>query len=192
MKHTISFSRTVTKLDDAPRDGKREICISGRSNVGKSSLINCLASFKKVARVSQTPGKTQALNYYLGDDDFYLVDLPGYGYARAPRTVRERFGKLTDEYLEIREQLVGLIQLFDARHGPVSGDFLMLEWLEAWDREVLYVFTKADKLSTQQRSTIEKQYKGEFGVENMTLFSARTGAGVDVIWKWIHRVVKKI
>jgi len=191
MKHTIAFSRTVTRLDDAPRGGMQEICISGRSNVGKSSLINCLAGSKKVARVSQTPGKTQALNFYSVDDAFYLVDLPGYGYARAPKTEREQFGKLVDGYLETRKSLVGLIQLFDARHGPVSGDVSMLEWLKTWDKAVFYVFTKADKLSAQQRSTIEKQFYGEFGVENVTLFSARTGAGLDRIWKWIHRVVRK-
>ncbi len=191
MNHTISFHQVATSLSEAPKSGLPEICISGRSNVGKSSLINCLAGGKKVARVSQVPGKTQTLNFYLADDAFYLVDLPGYGFAQAPKQVRARFGRLIDDYLENRESLAGLIQLIDARHGPISGDIDLIEWLSGWDRLVYYVFTKADKLSACERSRLLQQYNKEFGLENITLFSAHTGAGRETVWKWIYEVIRK-
>jgi GTP-binding protein len=189
MNETISFFRSVTALTEAPRNGLPEICVSGRSNVGKSSLINCLAGAKRVARISQVHGKTQTLNFYTVDHTCYLVDLPGYGYARASLETRARFGKLVDEYLLTRREIAGLIQVIDARHGPIAGDLDMVEWLAGWDRRVLYVFTKADKLSASARSRILQQYNKELGVENMTLFSASTGMGRDSVWKWIREVV---
>lgn len=189
MNHTISFCQTATSLSEAPMSGLPEICISGRSNVGKSSLINCLAGGKKVARVSQVPGKTQALNFYLTDNTFYLVDLPGYGFAQAPKQARAQFGRLVNNYLSKRETLTGLVQLIDARHGPVSGDIDMIEWLSGWNGRVLYVFTKADKLSASERSRVLQQYNKEFGLENTTLFSAKTGAGRETVWKWMHEVI---
>ena len=191
MRHQLTFVAPVYQLSQAPQDGLPEICISGRSNVGKSSMINRLAGRKNLAKTSQTPGKTQALNYYSVDSACYVVDLPGYGYAKTSHAQRAQFERLIGEYLDNRTELRGLIQLLDSRHGPVNSDRSILEWLGSWDRRVLYVFTKADKLSVQQQHTLNQQYSKEFGVENMTLFSARTGAGLDTVWSWIQQVASE-
>lgn len=189
MKHTVSFVKSISALDQAPPGGLPEICVSGRSNVGKSSLINRLFGMKRLAKISQTPGKTQTLNYFLVDNRFYLVDLPGYGYAKTAKTTREQFGRLVEEYLNNRRELAGLMQLIDARHGPVAGDRGMLEWIADWPGHTYYIFTKADKLSANEQFTFNQRYAKEYGVENMTLFSARTGAGLDNVWSWIQRTL---
>jgi len=186
--HTLSFHTSIYKYRDLPNDGRPEICISGRSNVGKSSMINRLANNRRLAKISQTPGKTQSLNYYLADDRYWLVDLPGYGYAKTTKKERKRFGGLVESYLTERRELKGLIQLFDARHGPVSGDLDMLDWLREWDGEVLYVCTKADKLSAGNRAKVQQHLKKEYGLENIVIFSASTGTGVDAVWYWMNRI----
>ena len=188
--NTLTFYKSVFSHRDVPAVGLPEICISGRSNVGKSSLINCLAEKRNIAKISQTPGKTRSLNYYDVDNKLFLVDLPGYGYAKISKAERMHFKKLVTSYLNNRQELKGLIQLFDARHGPVSGDYIMLEWIRAWGGNVLYVFTKADKLSASNRAKLMKTYEKEFGLENITMFSANTGTGAKNIWSWIYRILK--
>ena len=186
----ITFHRPVFSLKDFPVYGLPEICISGRSNVGKSSMINCLANKHNLARISQKPGKTRSLNYYLVDNTFFLVDLPGYGYARIPKSQKMLFKKLVSPYLDSRSELIGLIQIIDSRHGPVSGDKLMIDWLREWDGNVLYVFTKADKLSASRRAQFKKKYEEEFGMENIVMFSASTGTGKKTIWSWIYSILQ--
>lgn len=188
-RHRVEFVRSVHRTADLLPGGLPEICVSGRSNVGKSSLLNRLAGTQGLAKVSSRPGKTQSLNYFQVDDAFYLVDLPGYGFAHASRAQRETFGRLADGYLSNRTELAGVVQLIDSRHGPVSGDVAMLEWLEAWSGDVLYVLTKADKLSAQQRSMAMNLVTKEFGVENSMLFSAVTGTGTEAIWRWMFETV---
>jgi len=185
----ITFHRPVFLPKDFPVYGLPEICISGRSNVGKSSLINRLANKHNLAKISQKPGKTRSLNYYLVDNIFFLVDLPGYGYARVPKSERMLFEKLANPYLSERSELIGLIQLIDSRHGPVSGDTMMIDWLRQWDGNVLYVFTKADKLSASKRARMKKIYEKEFGMENSVMFSASTGTGTEIVWSWIFRTL---
>ncbi len=189
MKHDIAFFRSVFSLRDAPQEGLPEICVSGRSNVGKSSLINRLAKRRHLAKISQKPGKTRSLNYYLVDGSYYLIDLPGYGYAKVSKSERELFKELVNPYLNSRHGLQGIIQLIDARHGPVAGDKIMLDWIEECFDNVFYVFTKADKLSASKRAQLTAHFAGEFGKERMTLFSARTGMGTAEIWSWINRAV---
>jgi GTP-binding protein len=189
MNNEIAFYRSVYALRDLPVTGLSEICISGRSNVGKSSLINRLANKKNLAKTSQKPGKTRSLNFYSVSDGFYLVDLPGYGYANAPKTERKLFGELVDPYLKDRKQVMGIIQLLDARHGPVAGDYDMLNWIKGWGGNALYVFTKADKATSQERAQLQKTFEKEFGAGNSALFSARTGKGTDVIWSWIEHTL---
>ncbi len=121
-------------------------------------MINRLAGRKDLARISQTPGKTQALNYYSIDNKCYIVDLPGYGYAKASHALRAQFERMVSEYLDNRAELKGLIQLIDARHGPVSGDRNMLEWLSSWDRQILYVFTKAHPQTTVYQGVWRGKY----------------------------------
>jgi GTP-binding protein len=151
-------------------------------------MINRLANNRRLAKISQTPGKTQSLNYYLADGRYWLVDLPGYGYAKTSKKERKRFGGLVESYLTERSELKGLIQLFDARHGPVSGDLDMLDWLKEWDGDVLYVCTKADKLTAGNRAKVQQNLKKEFGLENIVIFSASTGTGVNAVWYWMDRI----
>jgi len=173
MTSEIKFFQAVHVLRDFPATGLPEICISGRSNVGKSSLINCLAFRRNLARISQSPGKTQSLNYYTVGDAWYLVDLPGYGYMKVSKAKRKIFAELMNPYLNNRQELTGIIQLIDSRHGPIGGDYDMLEWLQKWDREILYVLTKVDKLSGNARIKVRKNSEKIFGTDNIVLFSAR-------------------
>ena len=186
----IIFYSSLLSLRDIPASGLPEICISGRSNVGKSSLINCLANKRNLAKTSQIPGKTRSLNYYFVDKKIFLVDLPGYGYAKVRKSEKEHLSKLANSYLNNRLELKGLIQLFDSRHGPVSGDVMMLDWIRGWGGNVLYVFTKADKLSASNRAKLDRTYGKEFGLDNITVFSANTGMGKKNIWSWINRTVR--
>lgn len=185
----ITFFRAVFSLKDIPTTGLPEICISGRSNIGKSSVINCLANRRNLAKISQRPGKTQSINYYLAGGTYYLIDLPGYGYAKVPKAKRKLLADLVNPFLNNRHELTGIIQLLDSRHGPVAGDYEMLKWLEEWDGNVLYVFTKADKLSTNSRMKVKKAFEKEFDVENFVMFSARTGMGIESIRSWINKTL---
>jgi GTP-binding protein len=188
----VQFHSSVFNLKGAPKTGFPEICISGRSNVGKSSMINCLTKRKRsLAKTSQTPGKTRSLNYFLLDGKYYLVDLPGYGYAKVSKSQRADLRSLTDSYLNGRDELTGIIQLIDSRHGPVSGDTIMLDWINQWGGNALYVFTKTDKLSARSRAAMERTYNKEFGLENIVMFSANTGMGAEKIWSWIHKTIVK-
>ena len=191
MKHELTFVTSVFSLRDLPDSKLPEICISGRSNVGKSSLLNRLANRKNLARTSQKPGKTRSLNYYRIGDACYLVDLPGYGYAKVPKSERMLFGELVNPYLSERQQLSGIIQLIDSRHGPVSGDSAMLDWIRQCDIDYLYVFTKIDKLSTKEMDRLKRTVKKEYGTENSVLFSASKRIGSDLIWSWIGRLLTK-
>ncbi len=137
------------RLDQVPQNGLPEIILSGRSNVGKSSLINALTDQKKLARVSQAPGKTRIILYFLVDDQFYLTDLPGYGYARVAQTVKDNFDRLTDTYLNSDRPIGLVLHLLDIRHAPSEADRRMMDWLHAHDLPYQIVLTKADKLSRQ-------------------------------------------
>jgi len=191
MKFELTFDRPVFTLKDLPITGEPEICISGRSNAGKSSLINRLANRKNLAKISRKPGKTRSLNFYSADSAYYLVDLPGYGYAKVPKTERLLFKELVNPYLQDRSQLMGIIQLIDSRHGPVSGDHMMLDWIKKWDVKALYVLAKADKLSSSRKVQLKETFIKEYGAENCVLFSARTGTGADTIRSWIKHTLKK-
>ena len=189
MNHEMTFYRSVFSLGELPEPEMPEICISGRSNVGKSSLLNRLANKKHLARTSGKPGKTRSINYYRAGDLCFLVDLPGYGYAKASMAERKLFGELLNTYLRERRQLTGIIQLLDSRHGPVSGDHRMLDWIKNWNGSVLYVFTKADKLSAREKTQLKNRIENEYGMENYVLFSALTRTGTESIWSWIEQVL---
>ena len=189
MKYNLTFDRSVFSRKDLPVNGLPEICISGRSNVGKSSLINRLANKKNLAKVSQKPGKTRSLNYYNVDESFYLVDLPGYGYAKVSKSERSLFDDLVSPYLSSRNQLFGIIQLLDSRHGPVSGDHVMLDWISRYEGRVLYVFTKIDKISAKRKMELQRTFMREYGAENCVLSSSLTFIGIEEIWKWINNTL---
>lgn len=135
-----------------PADDMPEIAFAGRSNVGKSSLLNLLTGRKSLARVSANPGKTRTINFYLINDTFRIVDLPGYGYAKAAKSVTENWGRMMESYLSGREGLLKVVQLVDIRHEPTAQDVQMYEYLRHYGLDGIVVATKADKISGSQRS----------------------------------------
>lgn len=166
-----------------------EIALAGRSNVGKSSLINTLIRQKNLARTSNTPGKTRAIYFYLVDDSFCLVDLPGYGYARVSRQEKVRWTSLIEKYLSGRENLILIIHVVDIRHPPSEGDYQMSLWLRYFDFPFLVVATKADKISRGkwegQKKVIARDL--EIDPEKVIIFSSKTGEGRDKLLGVIER-----
>ena len=142
----------AVKATQYPEPGVPEIAFAGRSNVGKSSLLNLLTRRKNLARVSGSPGKTRTINFYRVNDEFRIVDLPGYGYARVSRSESEKWGTMMESYLENREGLLKVIQLVDIRHKPSAQDVQMYEYLKYYNLDGIVVATKADKVSSNQRS----------------------------------------
>ena len=152
--HNVSLTVSAVSPAQYPKTGLAEIALAGRSNVGKSSMINKLLNRKQMARVSQTPGKTVTINFYNIDDTIHLVDLPGYGYAARSKEEIKKWGNMMEDYLRDREELIKTILLVDSRHEPTRDDILMLEWIRAYDDSgVIVVATKTDKL---KKSDVEK------------------------------------
>ena len=141
------LDRVAVKPDQYPCDGLPEIAFAGRSNVGKSSLFNTLVNRKKLARVSQSPGKTRTINFYVINDRFRIVDLPGYGYAKVSKSVSQQWGPMIEKYLASRSELVKVVQLVDSRHEPSKQDVQMYEWLKYYGMDGIVVATKSDKIS---------------------------------------------
>lgn len=140
----------AVKKDQYPKDDKKEIAFVGRSNVGKSSLLNLLANRKNLARVSGSPGKTRTINFYEINGDFRIVDLPGYGYAKLSKSEIEKWGEMIESYLQNREGLLKVVQLVDIRHVPSAQDVQMYEWLRYYGLDGIIVATKSDKVSRNQ------------------------------------------
>ena len=176
--------------DQYPEDALPEIALAGRSNVGKSSLINRMINRKNLARTSSTPGKTQHLNYYRINDRVYFVDVPGYGYAKVSKSQREVWGKMIEKYLQERETLKLVLQIIDLRHPPTKDDELMYDWLKAYDLPVCVVATKADKIPKsrwQKHLKIIKEGLVLRAGDPLILFSAEEGIGKDELWAQIAR-----
>lgn len=146
----INFVKSVTDVNDLPKLILPEIVLAGRSNVGKSSFINHIFGRKKLAKISSTPGKTRAINYFNIDDKFYVVDLPGFGYAKVAKTEREQWRKLIEKYFASGRNIVTVFQLVDARHDPSELDILLYEYLNEIDIPVTVVLNKVDKLKQAQ------------------------------------------
>lgn len=156
---TSEFITSAVKKSQYPIDGRVEIAFVGRSNVGKSSIINALTNRKKLAKVSQTPGKTRLINFFLINDDFYLVDLPGYGYAKVSKKEQENWGKTIETYLNGRDELKRVVLLVDSRHKPTADDILMFDWIKHYGYEAIVVATKSDKLSNNEIPKSKKLIK---------------------------------
>jgi GTP-binding protein len=169
--------------------GLPEIAFLGRSNVGKSSLINSLLLRKGLARTSNTPGRTQSINFFLINDAFYFVDLPGYGFARVSKEMRSDWGKMAEDYLSVRPELALCVQLIDARHKPSALDVQLNEWLVHHQKPHLAVATKCDKLSANE---LRKSLKvAEDALGTVLQYSAKTGRGRDQLWADIIGAVNK-
>ena len=168
-----------------------EIAFAGRSNVGKSSLINTLINRKNLARTSGKPGKTQTINFYLINDNFHLVDLPGYGFAKVSRDIKEKWAEFIEEYLNSRPNLLGVIQLIDLRHPPTEDDIMMYEWLKHLGIPFLLVATKADKISKGQHLKHKKIIREKLLINNedIQLFSAENKLGKEEVLRWIEELL---
>lgn len=187
---SAEFIKSAFEEADWPRDDKPEIAFLGRSNVGKSSLMNSLLGVRGLARTSSTPGRTQAVNFFLINEKFRFVDLPGYGYARAPKDVKAKWNTAATDYLASRAQLVLSIHLVDSRHEPTKQDLQLHEWLVHHDRAHLIVATKSDKLSNNElRKNIERTRRA-LESDEVVAFSATTGRGREETWRVIERVLK--
>ena len=175
-----------------PRNNKVEIAFAGKSNVGKSSLINGLLNRKALARTSSTPGKTQTINFYNINESFYFVDLPGYGYAKVSVKEREKWGKMIERYLNNSEKLVLVFLLIDIRHEPSANDKLMYDWIVQNGFSPVIIATKLDKI---KRSQIQKNIsviRKALGMDQddiMFTFSAQTKQGRDEIWAYIESMM---
>ncbi len=175
--------------DNYPRLGLPEVAFAGRSNVGKSSLINQILGEKNLVKTSAQPGKTQTINFFLINKIFVFVDLPGYGYAKVPESMRKKWQPMMDEYLSSRKELALVVQLVDLRHDPTELDYLMHQWLDSYQIPSVIVATKSDKLKFQAKMTNLKKIKNSFpslAGENIFSFSAKTGDGKQLLWKKIH------
>lgn len=176
--------------DQLPRDRRPQVAFAGRSNVGKSTLLNKLTGRKKLAKVSNTPGKTRSINFYLINERFYFVDLPGYGYAKVSKTERAGWSELIGQYLERAERLVGLIVLLDSRRDPSEDDQRLFEWLAGRELPGLVIVTKADKLNRDKINRKVQQIESQLGLPVIP-FSAQSGVGKKEIQKAVFDLVKQ-
>jgi GTP-binding protein len=172
-------------------DGKPQIAFVGRSNVGKSSLINSLLLRKSLARTSNTPGRTQSINFFSINEVMYFADLPGYGYAKVSKTMRSDWGKMAEEYLERFTSLALCVQLIDARHKPTTLDIQLNEWLEHYDKPHIVAATKADKLSANDLRKSLNVIQQTFERTRVIPYSSHTGRGRDELWAEINSAVDK-
>jgi len=180
-----TFVRGAVDKEGYPQDGRLEVAFIGRSNVGKSSLLNSLLGKKKLARTSNTPGRTQQINFFLVDQKFYFVDLPGYGYASLSKKQRAELAELIEKYLAQRKELVLTILLIDSRHLPTELDLQVKTWLEHLGRPYLTVLTKSDKLSNNQLRNQINKIKLALSTEEVIAYSTLTNFGKDSLWKAI-------
>ena len=155
----------AVKSAQYPNPSVPEIAFAGRSNVGKSSLLNLITGRKSLARVSGSPGKTRTINFYLCNDEFRIVDLPGYGYAKVSRAESEKWGKMMESYLENRKNLLKVVQLVDIRHKPSAQDIQMYDYLKYFGLDGIVVATKADKVSRNEMTKCIKEIRNTLGME---------------------------
>lgn len=177
----VEFLLSVHRLKQLPPEELPEIAFAGRSNVGKSSLINTLIGRKSLVKVSARPGKTQGLNFFRVGDDFFLVDLPGYGFAKVPRVMQNAWQSLISSYLESRESLKCVVVIMDLRHEPKNQDTQLIQWLHQKEIPCLPVYTKLDKLSGNEREKNANLLDAGHSIRpgERILFSAKTGQGRD-------------
>ncbi|MBN1904388.1 MAG: YihA family ribosome biogenesis GTP-binding protein [Deltaproteobacteria bacterium] len=188
----VEFLKSAFEKGHYPPPERPEIAFAGKSNVGKSSLINVLVNKNKLARTSSTPGRTQALNFFNIGTNLCFVDLPGYGFAKVPLSIKATWGKMVETYLKSRENLKAVIVIMDIRRDISVDDINLINWLNEYKKGVIPVLTKVDKLNRKERDTRTRILQG--ALENMNidkpiLFSAQTREGKDEIWKRIEGIL---
>lgn len=187
---SVSLKTVAVRMSQYPDDQKPEFLLVGRSNVGKSSFINTMVSRKNLARTSSTPGKTQTLNFYLVNEKYYLVDVPGYGYAMVNKDTQKKFGLMIEEYLINRKNLKRVFLLVDYRHKPTEDDLLMFNFMKYYKLDVTIVATKYDKVKQSDRIKVEKVLNESFELgenDNIVYFSSVTRKGKEEILNIIDR-----
>lgn len=190
MKVSAKFVTSAAKPSDFPPPGKPELAVVGRSNVGKSSLINSLVQQDGLARTSRTPGRTRLVNWFEIDDKFHLVDLPGYGYAEVKKDVRESWRPLIESYLDKRSALVGVLLLIDIRRGVQDEELDFIPWLAERAIPVVVALTKSDKLAKHKRTLEVMKAKKDLGLKRDPIaVSAQTGDGIDDMWRALLKLV---
>ncbi len=188
----VELSNVAVRVSQYPEGKRPEYLLIGRSNVGKSSFINSILERKNFARISSKPGKTQTINFYKVNDDFFMVDVPGYGYASVGKTQQKKFGMMIEEYLSERENLKQVFMLVDFRHKPTEDDKLMYNFLKFHQVKVTLVATKVDKIGTTGREKYKKQITDTIDLalgDKLVLFSAKTKLGKKEIQNMIEKEV---
>lgn len=187
--NNVSLDCVAVKKEQYPEEIKPEIAFVGKSNVGKSSLINAMINRKALARTSSSPGKTRTINFYNVEELLYFVDLPGYGYAKISKSESEKWGKMIESYLLQRKQLKYIILLVDIRHEPGENDILMYEWLKHYNYNLIIAATKSDKLKRSQINKHINVIKNKLNLSNENIiipFSSETKDGKDQLWEIIE------
>ena len=181
----VKLYKTVYTPEELPQTPYSEVAFVGRSNVGKSSLLNTLANNFKLAKVSSQPGKTRSINFFLVDDRFFLVDLPGYGFAKVPFSEQKRWRELIEGYLKGRDRLKGVFLLVDSKVGPTEKDLQMKEWLDFYGIPYIVVATKVDRLKKKERSSLERRIREALKDDSVKIipFSSKTREGRDKLLK---------
>jgi GTP-binding protein len=188
---SAEFLTSAVTPPQYPANVGPEIAFVGRSNVGKSSLINTLLNRRGLAKTSSTPGKTRTINFFRVNGNLGFVDLPGYGFAQVSRAERATWGPMVAQFFETRQRLAGVVHLIDVRHAPTAEDRRTRTWLLQWKRPLLVVATKVDKIGRTQRPSHLKQIAETLSLDAdapIVLFSAQTGEGREKIWEWIRGV----
>jgi len=188
----VELYKTVYVPEDLPQTPYREVAFVGRSNVGKSSLLNTLANNFKLAKVSSEPGKTRSINFYLVNDRFFMVDLPGYGFAKVSFKEQKRWRELIENYLKERDTLKGVFLLVDSRVGPTEKDRQMKDWLDFFGIPYVVVATKVDKLKSSEKQKLKKKIEEGFGDKDLRIipFSSKTREGRVEVLKEIERLLE--
>ena len=187
----VEFAGAIGMAGQEAPDTIPQVAVAGRSNCGKSSLINALVGRKKLARVSQSPGKTREINFYRINDQFFLADLPGYGFARAPEDAREQWRRLIEAFLTDNRQLAGILVLIDARRGLLDQDEQLLGWLAEMQIPTLFALTKIDKLNRSGRKRAEADLRRalDLPADQIVATSAHSGEGVDTLRESLFALV---
>jgi len=190
--NNVNLEAVAVKKEQYPKTNMPEIAFVGKSNVGKSSLINTMVNRKSLARTSSSPGKTRTINFYNIEDKLYFVDLPGYGYAKAPKTEIEKWGKIIEDYITKRLQLKFIILLVDIRHKPGENDIIMYNWLKHYKYKIIIAATKSDKLKRSQINKYISVIVKSFNLNKNDIiipFSSLNKSGREELWEVIERGV---